>query len=359
MKQARRIFPVLRGLAILAVVCNHASWMGLSLIEEEGRSSAAYGLIALTQLTAFAVPSFLFLSGYFVAYAARGDPPSLGWRVIGARLETLLWPYLIWSSLIYISQIVMGRGYSLIEFGRRLILGQVAAPYFFIPLLVQLYLLAPIIVRYAKRHSVLLLVVCAAVQLMAMGLFYLRIYNVPLPALFEALVDVGPVLFMNGTLSFALGAVVWHNRRAFRSRLAPLKWWLLGVAVVFGLLSIFESEIAIRYVDMLPEARSTFKLTSTLCALSAILFVVALDRVRFPLANWIEEIGAQSYGVYLVHYHVLLYALRGIRQFVPWLSSQQWLLQIVLNAVGLAVPLLLITCLARSPLRRYYRLLFG
>ena len=333
--------------------------LGLRMIEENGQSSGAYGLIALNQIPMFAVPAFLFLSGYFAAYAARGDPPSLGWRVTAVRLKGLFWPYLIWSLVVYAGQAATGKGYSVVEFGRRFILGQVALPYYYIPLLVQFYLLAPIVVRYARSRAALLFGASAAIQLATMGLFYMRIYGVPLLSPFELLVDAGPVLFVRWTIFFALGPIVWYHRKPFRARLAPFKWWLLGAAVVLGLLTVVESEVAVRTVGPLPDARHMTKLSTTIFSLAVIMFFVALDRVRFPLADWIEKVGTQSYGIYLIHYHVLLYAVRGIERFAPWLLSQQCLLQVVLVVVGLAAPLLLMAVVARSPARRYYRLIFG
>jgi membrane-bound acyltransferase YfiQ involved in biofilm formation len=279
--------------------------------------------------------------------------------VIKVRLEGLFWPYLIWSLVIYAGQIATGKGYSVTEFGRRLILGQVALPYYFIPLLVQFYLLTPLVIRCAKKRGALLLTVSAAIQLTTMGLFYMRIYNAPLAGPLEALIDVGPMLFVRWTVFFALGSVVWYNQKAFKSRLAPFKWWLLGASVVLGLLTIVESEIAVRYVDTLPEARHMTKLSSTLFSLAVILFFITLDRVRFPLAGWIEKIGARSYGIYLVHYHVLLYTLRGVDWLAPCLLSHQYLLQAALTVTGLVVPLLLMTGVTKSAIRRHYRLIFG
>jgi membrane-bound acyltransferase YfiQ involved in biofilm formation len=359
MKRARQPLSILHGFAILAVLCNHASILGLNLLETESHSAAAYGLIVMNQLPMFAVPAFLFLSGYFVAYAARGDPPILSWRVIRGRLETLLWPYLVWSLVIYAGQMATGKGYSFGEFGRRFLLGQVALPYYFVPLLVQFYLLAPVFVRYTKKRGVLLLVVSAAIQLTTMVLFYLRIYNVRLAAPLEALIDAGPVLFVRWTLFFALGSIVRCNRNAFKARLAPFKWWLLAAALLLGVLSVVESEVAIRYVDTLSEARHMTKLSTTLFSLTVILFFVALDRVQFPLAGWIQEVGVRSYGIYLIHYHILLYALRGLNQVTPWLLSRRYLLQGVLMAVGLVVPLVMMVGVAKSPARRLYRLVFG
>jgi peptidoglycan/LPS O-acetylase OafA/YrhL len=359
MKRARQSLTVLRGLAILAVLLNHASMLGLNLLEENGRSSALYGLTACNQIPMFAVPAFLFLSGYFTAYASHGASPASCWHVTRVRLRGLLWPYLIWSLVVYAGQIATGKGYAIAEFARRFVLGQVALPYYFVPLLIQFYLLAPLVVRYAKERARLLFTISATLQLVTMGLFYLRIYDVPLTRPFEVLVDAGPALFVRWTLFFALGAIVWYHRRAFRVHLAPLKWWLLGAVVVLGVLSIVESEIAARYVDTLPEARHMTKLSTTLFSLAVILFFVALDRVQFSLAEWIELIGARSYGIYLIHYHAMLYGLRGIEHWMSWLLSRQCLLQVALVVIGLAVPLLLMAGVAGSPMRRYYRLIFG
>jgi membrane-bound acyltransferase YfiQ involved in biofilm formation len=333
--------------------------LGLNLLEENGRSSASYGLIACNQIPMFAVPAFLFLSGYFTAYASHGASPASCWRVARVRLRKFLWPYLIWSLVVYVGQIATGKGYPIAEFARRFVLGQVALPYYFVPLLIQFYLLAPIVVHYAKERAKLLFAVCAAIQFTTMVLFYLRIYNVPLALPFEMLVDAGATLFVRWTIFFALGAIVWYNRRAFRDRLTPFKWWLLAAALVLGVLTIVESEVAIGYVDTLPEARHMTKLSTTLFSLVVILFFVALDRVQFPLAEWIELIGARSYGIYLIHYHAMLYGLRGIEHWMSWLLSRQCLLQVALVAIGLAVPLLLMAGVARSPMRRYYRLIFG
>ena len=50
---------------------------------------------------------------------------------------------------------------------------------------------------------------------------------------------------------------------------------------------------------------------------------------------------------------------RVIRQLSPWMLAQQLVLQPVLFAFGLSIPLLFMASVARSPVRRSYRYLFG
>ena len=76
-----RQFPALSGLAMLLIVLNHTIEMGTSVPVQVGYppvEGAMRTVLSLLQgLGVFAVPTFLFISGTFVAYAARGEPPKL------------------------------------------------------------------------------------------------------------------------------------------------------------------------------------------------------------------------------------------------------------------------------------------
>ena len=71
-----------------------------------------YVMLVIQQLTAFSVPSFLFVSGFFVAYAARGERSTLTWKTVGTRIGNLLVPYLIWSTVILIADAFQGLTYT-------------------------------------------------------------------------------------------------------------------------------------------------------------------------------------------------------------------------------------------------------
>ena len=134
-----RRLPVLRGLAILAVVCNHAvGWGYIAMFWWTPRyrdvvsvpnydrlgSLPYYGLLVVQQLALFSVPAFLFMSGFFVAYAARASSPTLSWKVTRKRITDLLWPYLVWSLVIFVGDALQGQKYTLVEYVGRLAVGE-------------------------------------------------------------------------------------------------------------------------------------------------------------------------------------------------------------------------------------------
>ena len=82
---AKRLL-LLNGLCILGVIFSHAAlWVWVAMFWWTDRyrpvvipnyealgSVSYYGVVVLQKLGVFAVPSFLFASGFFVAYAYRG-----------------------------------------------------------------------------------------------------------------------------------------------------------------------------------------------------------------------------------------------------------------------------------------------
>ncbi len=91
----------------------------------------------------------------------------------------------------------------------------------------------------------------------------------------------------------------------------------------------------------------------------AILAFLAFERVTPPAARQLSDWGTRSYGIYLAHSLVLLVAVKAIYHAAPWLLAHQILLQPLLLALGLAVPLALMALVNRSPARRFYAYLFG
>lgn len=91
-----------KGLAIVLVVYGHVA----GGLEAGGVLQPGSGFIALrTWVYLFHMPAFFLLSGLF-ARRAIGRP----WRtVIGGRLKTLAYPYILWTSIYLVAQTLMAR----------------------------------------------------------------------------------------------------------------------------------------------------------------------------------------------------------------------------------------------------------
>ncbi len=135
---------VLRTLALFGVIAQHilgsySRRAGVGVIE-------ATGISILFELVRFAVPMFVFLFGMMLVRSKPRKPL----HYIGRRAWQLLWPYAIWSVLYF----VMNGGLSApLTFFRQLLLGSAGYHLWYVPMIFQFVLLAPLFTRLFARFD--------------------------------------------------------------------------------------------------------------------------------------------------------------------------------------------------------------
>ncbi|MCZ7551917.1 MAG: hypothetical protein B6D39_02365 [Anaerolineae bacterium UTCFX2] len=362
----------LNGLAVLAVVLNHSlSWSYISLFWWTDRylpvsvpnfdqlGSPIYYLFRfLEQLIIFAIPAFLFVSGFFLAFAAgRGQSP-LRWNIIFVRLKNLLIPFFIWSVIILLMDIALGREVSPAEFLLVIVTGRAADPFYFIPVLAQLYLISPFIVRFARNNWKMLLLVTGAVHAFFVLLRYPPLLNLDIPFLEPIIANNRHFLFPSYIFFLTLGMVFGFHSSEFKEWLYSRRWLLLGLTGAFFLLGVIEWEMILKASgqEWLGPSET---LIDQIYAGFFLLTFFAFERTELPLPRTFNFIGAKSYGVYLTHTIVLIITAKAVYHLIPQLLGLPLLFLLMLTAAGVALPLLLMEIVNRSPLRRYYALIFG
>lgn len=364
----------INGIAAIAVVLNHAIarvhiatfWWPHRYLPvtspnfDQLGSFSYYGLRSLEQLIAFAIPTFLFVSGFFVAVAAGRGRATLDGKLIFNRLRNLFIPYVIWSLLIFVGEFAETR--TLLAPGAylsRLVFGRADDAFYFVPVLTQMYLLSPFIVLLAKARWKTLLVAAGLLQLVSVGLRYGIILG-----------SDGPLMELFGFLTqnwFFPGFIFWFAFGVVAGlRLAELKKFLAGVdrrylylaTGIFFLVGFLEWELLLRFSGQeWIGARET--LLDNFFSLFLILTYLSLDKVQYPALNLISSIGTKSYGIYLIHSPVLLYSSRLIYHLLPGLLAYQFLFLPILIVLALGIPLALMNGVNRSPVRTSYNYLFG
>ncbi|MEW5958528.1 MAG: acyltransferase, partial [Chloroflexota bacterium] len=251
---------LLNGVAILAVAWNHAAWEGFIAMfwwtdlyrpgvtipnYDQFNSLSFYGLIAAIQLSYFAVPSFLFVSGFFVAYTARGQQSTLSWKMVRVRVTNLLIPYVIWSLAIFFSDWLLSC-FNVCELQSpsiyliKLLTGQASGAYWYVTLICQLYLLSPWLVQLAKTRMWLLLLVAGLGHLGGMILGYLHFFeNAQAPGLVYTIFD--SFLFPQHLFYFVFGIVAGFHLPALKIWLSRLKWGLLAAVIISAILALIEA----------------------------------------------------------------------------------------------------------------------
>lgn len=364
---------LLNGFAVLGAVLNHATGWGFTAmywwtdrytavaVPHYARigDAAYYALRAIEQLIMFSIPAFLFVSGFFVAFATGRQRENVGWSVIGNRIKSLLIPYVIWSAAIFGLWALQDGLLPWYAYVRSLLFGRAAAPYYYVPLLTQFFLLSPLLfVPLARKRWKLLLLLTGIVQL----LVHLAQYPLMLgwdfaPAQWVA--RLSPGWFVPQTIFwFAFGMVAGFHLPLFKGWLARWKWALLGGTAVFWLLAFVEWELLFRAsgVEWLAPGVT---LLDSLYAGCFILAYMAFEKAPIPYAKQWSDLGTKSFGVYLIHAPVQEIVARGVYHAAPNLLPYQMVFMPLLVITGLAVPLLLMAVVNRTALRPYYQYLFG
>jgi len=357
----RRTIPLLSGLAILGVIFNHSNWHVLR--EFTPGALGGYPYILTDQIGKYAITAFLFIAGYFAAYATSGGKTDLKWEIVRARLTGLVWPWLTWAIFMTVSVFVtnamwsQGGMLSLLETFLRNLFVQ----YYFLPLLIVYYLLAPFIARWTSRNLKATLIGAAVLQLIGEILFYASVYWQAFPKALLPWVEIGPLLYVRFAFFFPFGLAAGMFPQKVKDFLLPLKPALPWMALGAFLASALEASLvyAAGRPEIWPSGGDQTKLTSILFSLTLIACFIVYEKIELPLNKFIIQLGTRSYGLYLSHYVILGLLGRFFRGVLPWLTGQGWLLLPLLFVLTTLLAMGLMEVAARLPFKRFYRFVFG
>jgi peptidoglycan/LPS O-acetylase OafA/YrhL len=337
----------LNGIAIVAVVLFHTAGMGFvamfswshRYLPEAIPASTQigtlpyYGLRILEQISVFALPFFLFVSGYYIAVQS-GRSGNIGWAAIRSRIKNLVIPYLFWSLVVVILAMAQGGRFGPVELVVMFLTGQTNEVLYFVPLLIQFYLLAPFFVLLARRNWKALLVITAVVQALIIALPYPIYFGINTAWSQQLATLVPKWLFIAKIFWFPLGIVAGFHSEALLARLQKMRFGLLAGAALLTPLALVQWEFFFQQSGLawLPH-RETF--TDSLYSIMLLFGLLGLENKMLPAFSRVSEVGLKSYGIYLTHAIFIEFTARIIYRFAPELLGYQILLQPILILVGL------------------------
>jgi surface polysaccharide O-acyltransferase-like enzyme len=367
---AKRLI-LLNALAIVAAVVHHAiNWDLTAMIWWADRYTSAsvpdlsqvgslrfYVLRLVDQFAVTGILAFLFISGRFVSMAGSQSQPRLWWKAILARLKYLLPPYLLWSTIWLIYYLAQGVEYTPLQVVRQFLEGGVIGPYYYVPLLMQLYLVSPLLGNWARNRPISLLAASALLQMAVMAVRYTLLLGGEdvLAAPVRAVANWNLPAY---SFWYMLGMVTALHAQAFKQWLGRAKPWLGWATALFYVGGIVESE-------WLRQAAGRTWISPQVTLMDSVFFtlflllLLSLDKLNLPKAFDAGRLSLKSYGVYLLHVPILEVTARLLYHVAPWLLAYQLPLMLILVAVGLGLPLLLMTLVERTALKKYYVYMFG
>ena len=293
-----------RGLAILAVLMIHVTSYPVVMLPMHSTLYPLYHIV--NTFSHFAVPAFIFLSALVMFYQ-YDDARKHNWSSFYfKRFQVIAIPYLLWSIFYYALVIhIEGKtiGESWLSFLTHLLIGSNYAHLYFIVVIVQFYLLFPLLHRllYLKAVRSHLL----AVGIISQLAFYLLNYH------YLHLIKIGsysPSYLLYYCLGAYVGLAIQTTDGIYRNRPRIFYAWLLLAAVYSSQMWLLRNEphwIAQPWLSMI-----NFIADYSFCAVSCL----ALLQLSQLLSSWrlkwvrnfIYSIGAASLGIYYLHPFLLL-----------------------------------------------------
>jgi membrane-bound acyltransferase YfiQ involved in biofilm formation len=203
-----------------------------------------------------------------------------------------------------------------------------------------------------------LLAATAALQLVVYLLQYVVVLGVESPLLRQVAAAFPKWLFAAHLFWFTLGVVVGFEQQTFKALAHRFRWALVVAAAVLFVAGMVEWELLLGWSGSVwVENRQT--LIDGLYAGAVILSLLSFTDIRVPFPRLFMDLGAKSFGIYLVHGIAMEFAARAIYHGAPWMLGRQLLFLPVVIGVGVAAPLLLMNLISRSRARPLYPYLFG
>lgn len=357
---------MLNGVATLLVVLNHTAYYGfIAMFNWTDRyqqvtvpnfdqlgSLAYYTLFIFHQIAEMAIPAFLFVSGFFIAFAARASRSGITWDMVWSRSKKLIVPFLIWTAIfttiVYFSPLE-------VTINLLYLLGR----YYYIPLIIQLYALSPFLVRFVKRNWMFALLLTAVIQFGTQALRHSFYLGLDFPGR-NLLIDLTPVWFFPGHIFyFTIGLVGGTYLQQFSQTVARSRRVLLGAAVLCLALTIAEYQLIASLAGKAWLGFAFSGISRNLYAVFAVLAFLGFYETPIPYAGRLAELGTKSLGVYLLNMPAMHIVALFFYWAVPWILGVQLLLQPILYIAGLGIPLLIMNLASRPRVRFAYRHLFG
>ena len=305
--------------------------------------------LIIRQWASIDVPSFLFVSGFFIAYAAGGSQKQLKWKVVINRIRTLVVPFILWTVIRFA---LIRKIPSSIQ--------DVLEPYYYIVLISQLFLISPFLIAAARSGWKWFLASTGLLHIFIQSLRYALVLGEP-SAILNFMISITPNwLFPVAIFWFAFGLVVGMQSHSFHLSLGKYKWLVLCICLIMGALTVFEYNL-VAYLAGEPWLGPAFPpiFTRFTYTLFFLLSFVAFGGFSLPNATMISKLGSKSLGVYFGNQNACFVLAFVMYHIFPWILDLQFIYQPILILGGLGLPLLLMMIVRQPKLMKYYSLLFG
>lgn len=288
----------LKGLAILGVIMIHVT-AGFTNINSF--NSTSFVLIFLNQVSRFAVPLFVIISGLVLSrkYFYNFNIKYFYYK----RLKKIIPLYLLFSIIYLLFKVLYGLDFTVTDIIIRLLTGEAEYHLWFIPLIIQLYLLYPILIHiYQKFDEILIVNTLLFLSLLMQCGYQFIVSDLDLPSIFKS------GFFLSYLFYFYIGIHIGRNYEKLSdfSRKANTTSLFLLVIIVVMLNTFRIGDIYYGIYNYNLLLKSHY-ITIPILSITVLLLSVKtnLNIQKYKFYKHVVLLGNVSFEIYLVHALVL------------------------------------------------------
>ena len=332
-------FDAFRGVAIIAVIALHVTYLG-----GYWNSPFRFYCQFYSQLFNFGVPAFLFISGYWISKKPIKSLEDYKTFLI-KRFSRILVPYLFWSLVLIGYEVIKTHDVDVYGIIFKLILGRASFHYFFIIMIAQLYIITPLLQYINRKPYGLMLVLILNIMTLLLRYLSRLHFNFWFPSI---------SVFYSWVIFYEIGLLLGSgNRKIFVPE--NIRSFILPAILASLLISELEWIILLLKYDNLGF---TTKYSSLLYSASIIFgFIFLRERFRhWP--KFLVSIGNYSFGIYLIHVFIIG-MVANIFQKINIIYSFQPLYQFIVASITISICFVLISITRKLLPKSFCRKVLG
>lgn len=286
---------VIRAFAIIAVVLIHVS--GIMMTGNNISSRTYNAAVVINQIARFSVPAFILISGIGLTLSYKKEQGYF--KFLGRRFNKIIPSYILWC-LIYIY--FTNKNFEINNVVNSLIYGKVFYHFYYVPLIVQFYLVYPFIYRLIGTKRGLL-----ASFIITFGIIIFTRYYIVSDEL-KWFLDKKNLL--DWIFYFSFGAFIGKNLEKFLMLTKKYKGLILILFLVSTYIMVYDAASNIRIGKDLEYAVTFMRPTVVLYSMFLIFFIFSIEWKENIFMKIVGYISKNSYAIYLSHALILFYFMK-------------------------------------------------
>ena len=253
-----------------------------------------------------------------------------------SRFKRLLIPFLVWSTIYsFINIIINNEDFNLFRYVVKLILGLSSGQLYYILVLIQFTLLAPLLIKAIecnKWNKIIL-----SITPFYFVILYIYVF------LFEKQIYFYQTLFPAWLIYFYLG--IWVSIKGFPIKISNKYYSSVRIFLIAVVFSIFETYLIKSLGSPIGFASSQIKISSLILSLAFLnlVFTVKENYMETNEHRILKYIGDNSYGIYYVHMiwipisNKILSLIYSLDNILPIFQLLQVLLTIIFSILSIYI----------------------